>query len=244
MMITPPISLSPYYTETQSMAISAPISSFNAPYRPAMTCPSVAMTMKMLAPKEAPLKKRRCRRVAFVPDMALVYIESAVEFTQAEKDDRWYRSEQISTFKQDARDLCRTRIDDVHNNCADTPIPKSTSSDSDDEEGTSKDSIRGLDAYYPSRQRYNKKYIQHVLEAYHVRCVGNDEHVALLAEKWSKKSLSRAIHAGKKDFLLTYFPDEMEYELLPEEKVVSHASTLIQQYPQQQQGSKMFAPSA
>jgi len=101
------------------------------------------------------------------------------------------------------------------------------SSDDDQRKTVQRDSTRGLDVYYPARQRYAKKFIQHVLEAYYVRCVGNDEHVALLAEKWSQKSLSRAAKIAKKDFRVAYFVDGDGYESPPED-TVSLASTLLQ----------------
>lgn len=259
MMISNNNSQSPFYSETSSMAIPPPMSTFNTPCRTVMPRPSVAVAMTMLSPKEAPTepspnKKRRCRKVEFGPDITLAYIESAFEYTQVEKDDRWYRHSQISSFKENARRLCRTRMDDVKNNCVvDTSNTRhsvrknenaisNSAVDCDERNDTSADSIRGLDVYYPSRQRYGKKYIQCVLEAYHVRCVGNDLHVALLAEKWSKKNHTRAVVTGKKDFLVAYFPEEIDFESLPEEKVML-ASTLMHG-PQRQQRPKILSTSA
>lgn len=242
-IINKDISRTPYYTE----APSVPMSVFETPY--SMSCPSASVTalaIQMLKPVEAlsrPSKKRIYRKVGFGPDVTLAYIESAFEFTQEEKDDRWYRSSQISSFKDDARKLCRTQIEDVRNGCS---IPRHSvrndessifsEGDSYEQNGISEDSIRGLAVYSSTRQRYCKKFVQHVLEAYHVRCVGNDEHVALLAEKWSTKSLNRALHMAKKDFLAAYFPEESGYESLPEDEKPLPASTLMRD-PQQQQGS-------
>jgi hypothetical protein len=253
-MITQGISQSPYYnTETPSMTTSTPMSTFNTPCR---------LAMKVVSPKvapaehaQSPCKKRRCKKVNFGPDMTLAYIESSSEFTQVEKDDRWYRSSQIESFKKGARNMCRTQL---HAKNASIPrhsptlsVRKGITAVSTHENDTSKDSCRGLEVYYPARQRYCKKYITHVLEAYHVRCVGNDVHVALLAEKWSKKSLHRALIVAKKDFISAYYfqSKEVEYECpLPEEKQkqpLLEASTLMYDpHQQQQQGPKILATSA
>ena len=176
-------------------------------------------------------KKRRCRRIAFGPDKTLAYIETAFEFTQQDKDDRWYSSNEMGSFKQTARNLCRRRIKDSKNKSIDTAIPKHSAStrspagvatgndvntdsrdDHDNDKEDEEDSIRGMDVYYPARQKYCKKFISHVLEAYHVRCAGNDEQVALLAEKWSVKSQQRATKNGMNDFYIAYFQEECEYE--------------------------------
>mmetsp|Transcript_19571 Transcript_19571/g.48740 ORF Transcript_19571/g.48740 Transcript_19571/m.48740 type:complete len:246 (-) Transcript_19571:70-807(-) len=219
MIINKNISQTPYYTETpittMAMPVS-PLSTYNAAY--SSPCPSMALAMELSLPQEKPTpsKKRKCRKVGFGPEVTLAYIESAFDYTQEDRDDRWYRSSTISGFKDDARRLCRGRIEDVRNGCSPRRrVRKSLSSSSDEQ---SNDSIRGLDVYAPSRQRYSKKYTQHVLEAYHVRCVGNNEHVALLAEKWSKKSLQRAMNMGEKDFMAAYFSKEDDIESLSESR--------------------------
>ncbi len=229
MIINKNISQTPYYTEAAvSMATPvSPLTTYNQAY-PMSPCPSIAMAMELSLPKEAPspTKKRKCRKVGFGGEITLAYIESAFDYTQEEKDDRWYRSSTISGFKDDARRLCRGRIEDVRNGCSPRRrVRKSLGNDGQND--LSNDSIRGLDVYAPSRQRFNKKYIQHVLEAYHVRCVGNDEHVALLAEKWSKKSLTRAVNMGEKDFMAAYFSKEDDIESLSEEKPIIGPSTLM-----------------
>lgn len=71
-------------------------------------------------------------------------------------------------------------------------------------DGEEEDSTRGMEVFVPARQKYNKKFVRHVLEAYHVRCTGNDEHVALLSERWSQKPLQRAISTGREDFCVAY----------------------------------------
>jgi len=45
-----------------------------------------------------------------------------------------------------------------------------------------------------------------------MRCVGNDEHADLLAEKWTVKSQKRATSTGMNDFYVEYFPEECDYE--------------------------------
>ena len=196
--------------ETQSTALSSPtshMSTLDAPLRTVTPCSPDEALVKMRKPEEvsaepsSPTKKRRCGKVDFGQDTTVAYIESAFELTQIEKDDRWYRPSEIATFRDSARKLCRDKLESLGG---------------DEQNGEQKESTRGLDVYYPSRQRFSKRFIQHVLEAYYVRCVGNDEHVALLAEKWSKKSLARATEMAKKDFLVAYFTDEVEYECPPE----------------------------
>lgn len=251
-MINKDISQTPYFMERPSNA-TTPMSTFNSQY--SISRPAAALAVTMVAEKQAPSatdpspsKKRRCRKVFFGPDVTLAYIESSCEFTQSEKDDRWYRSTQISSFKEEARKLCRTRIEDVRNEAS---IPRhsvrsgqtsvSTKAFMEEPNGDlSEDSVRGLDVYYPSRQRFNKKFIQHVLEAYHVRCAGNEEHVALLSEKWSKKNLHRALDVAKKDFFAAYFPHELECE---DHEHSTLASTLMRN-PQQPQGPKILATTA
>ncbi len=210
-------SQTPYYTEANTSM--APMST----YLPASMYP---VAMEIATEKESPSKKRKCRKVGFGSEFTLACIESCFEFTQEEKDDRWYRSSTIHSFKEDARRLCRGRIEDVRNGCSPRirvrktlrpESPTSVTSSPQQQDDVSRDSIRGLDVYAPSRQRYVKKYTQHVLEAYHVRCVGNDEHVALLAEKWSKKSLARAVSMGEKDFMAAYISKEVDAKPLLEE---------------------------
>ena len=236
-MINKDISQTPYYTENSS--IVAPMSTFNAQY--SMSCPGALA----LAPsKPSPSKKRRCRKVKFGPDVTLAYIESSCDFTQSEKDDRWYRQAQIYSFKEDARKLCRTRIEDAsipRHSVRNGQSSVSITAFIDEPNDISKDSARGLDVYYPSRQRYNKKFIQHVLEAYHVRCAGNNGHVALLSEKWSKKNLNRAIEMAKKDFFAAYFPEELESESIHEQNPML-ASTLMRN--PRQQAPKVLATTA
>ena len=240
MIISKDISQTPYYTESNSMAMSAPLSTYRPSYP--LPCPTVALPMEITTPKEAPSpsRKRKSRKVGFGTVNTLVYIESAFEFTQEEKDNRWYRCSTISSFKKDAKILCRTRIEDVRNGCSPIQrVRKTLGSASNSSDDLSNDSIRGLDVYAPSRQNYSKKYIQHVLEAYHVRCVGNDEHVALLAQKWSKKSLTRAMNMGEKDYLAAYFS---RGEPLLEDKPL--LASILMRDSQQQQVPKILTSSA
>ena len=195
----------------------------------------------------ASTKKCRCWRVAFGPDETLACIETALEFTQQDKDDRWYRPSEMKSFKQTARNLCHKRMHNAKNknNNIDTSIPRHSAITDRNAGVTSssvvntkyvyeeEDSIRGMGVHFSARQRFRKKFIQHVLEAYYVRCVGNDEHVALLAKKWSVKSQKRAITAGIKDFYVAYFPEECEYEsMLYRKEMLLSTITMIHQQPQ------------
>jgi len=78
-------------------------------------------------------------------------------------------------------------------------------------ESREKDSLRGMEAYVPSRQRFSKRFIEHVLEAYHERRYSH-EHVALLAEKWSQKTRLRALAIAEEDYCIVYCSDEEEGE--------------------------------
>mmetsp|Transcript_9122 Transcript_9122/g.22352 ORF Transcript_9122/g.22352 Transcript_9122/m.22352 type:complete len:212 (-) Transcript_9122:213-848(-) len=209
MMISKQSAHSQYCIETtQSIDISSKmqhVSTFGAHLQTYPPCPPAAPPlMKMRKPEDSPKeqsskKKRRCGTVGFKHATNLFYIESAFEFTQDEKDDRWYRNTEIASFKDSARKLCRSMLESAKSG-------KDESSEDDEQQrsGEQRESTRGLEAYNPSRQRFSKRFTQHVLEAYYVRCVGNIEHVALLAEKWSKKSLARAIATGEKDFSAAY----------------------------------------
>jgi hypothetical protein len=168
-----------------------------------------------------PTKKLRCnatnnkRRVYFGNDITLAYIESSCEITKEEKGNRWYQSIELESFKQSARSLCRERIFRNNNKEEDEDENNSDSSQSQDQnqveveenstDENETDSLRGMGVYYPSRVRYCKKYIKHVLVAYHVKCgPTNKEHVALLATKWSSKNQQRAVETGTNDFCAAY----------------------------------------
>jgi hypothetical protein len=72
-----------------------------------------------------------------------------------------------------------------------------------------------MDVYYPSRQRSHKKFVEHVLEAYHHRCARNTDHVGQLAERWSAKHKERAAVKGMEDFYDAYFPNLKPQQQLP-----------------------------
>ena len=208
----------------------------------------VSPTASPLWLKKPPTKKLRCtisttdnnkRGVYFGNDVTLAYIETSGEITKEEKDNRWYQSIELESFKQSARSLCRERIlrskdvkeNDNSNNNEDED-DNSNSSDSiqsqsqnqndqtqnnqvelleennnaaDNSEIEIVDSLRGMGAYFPSRVRYCKKYIKHVLVAYHVKCgPTNKENVAYLATKWSRKNQQRAVETGRNDFCAAY----------------------------------------
>ncbi|KAL3920734.1 MAG: hypothetical protein SGILL_003110 [Bacillariaceae sp.] len=122
-------------------------------------------------------------RVGFSSSNTIVYIESALELTQDDRNCRWYQVAELQDIKSLARRLC---------------VQESKNSSSTEEKT---DSTRGMDVYYPSRQRNQKKFVEHVLEAYHFRCAGNSEHVRQLVERWSAKSKQRAATRGKQDFV-------------------------------------------
>ena len=157
-------------------------------------------------------KKRRYRkdrRVSFGPDVILAYIETSCEITQKEKDNCWYQSIELEAMKKSAKSLCQARISNniVNFKKAGEGVENNYCSDQnqDQEEEDDDDSLRGLGAYYPSRVRYCKKYIKHVLEAYHSKFgPGDEEHVAFFATKWSTKNRQRAIESGMKDFYIAY----------------------------------------
>ena len=107
----------------------------------------------------ASTKKCRCWRVAFGPDETLACIETALEFTQQDNDDRWYRPSEMDSFKQTARNLCHERMHNAKNNIIDTAIPRHSASTDRNTGVTSsvvnnayfydeEDSIRGMDTYY------------------------------------------------------------------------------------------------
>ena len=208
----------------------------------------VSPTASPLWLKKPPTKKLRCTtsttnnnkgRVYFGNDVTLAYIETSGEITKEEKDNRWYQSIELESFKQSARSLCRERIlrsqdikENNNSNNNEDEDDNSNSSDSiqsqsqnqndqtqnnqvelleennnaaDNSEIEIVDSLRGMGAYFPSRVRYCKKYIKHVLVAYHVKCgPTNKENVAYLATKWSRKNQQRAVETGRNDFCAAY----------------------------------------
>lgn len=131
------------------------------------------------------VKKRKAfsRSVSF-GSTDVAYIENANDLTAEEKDCRWYQLEELQEIKAAARGLC---------------VQETKGSGIGED-----DSTRGMDVYYPSRQRNNRKFVEHVLEAYHFRCAGNAEHVRQLVERWSTKSRQRASMKAQQDYLDAY----------------------------------------
>lgn len=222
--------LSPYYTVASTMSTDLPKTPETArsPYRTVSPLP----TMADFSVRPSPAKRRRC--LSFAPEKTISYIETSSEMSQEQKDAVWYRGTEMASFKEKARSLCRKRMHDStmiprHSITVDNieGVAALTCNSATNNDGREEDSMRGMDIYLPARQKYCKKFVQHVLEAYHVRCVGNGEHVALLSEKWSKKSVKRAVATGKKDFFIAYFPEEYEYETLMNQKQ-RIASTIMQ----------------
>lgn len=126
---------------------------------------------------------------------SVVYVESLEEMAEEDKHDIWYTKCELGDFKQRARQLCKQQQMGCFN--------------------TSEESTRGMDVYFPSRQRAHAKYVSHILQAYYIQCAGNPEYVARLAEKWSLKSTQRALHMGIQDSYEAYFPSiEQKTELL------------------------------
>lgn len=137
---------------------------------------------------QAKKRQQPCGRrgVAFRPEhKVLAYIESLDDMTDEERENRWFHPEDLEDFKMKARELCQLHY-------------KGQRINGDDE------SIRGMSVYFPSRQRNHKQFVHHVLEAYHVRCARNADHVSLLAEKWSSKNKERAVEKGFQDWYEAY----------------------------------------
>ena len=131
-------------------------------------------------------RRRTCSRsVSFRQTDELAYIENAADLTQVDRDCRWYQAEELQEIKSAARRLCVQETKGL--GCL-----------------SQEDSTRGMDVYFPSRQRNNRKFVEHVLEAYHFRCHGNSEHVRQLVERWSTKSRERASMRAQQDYLEAY----------------------------------------
>lgn len=126
------------------------------------------------------------RNVTFGGIQSIHYIESSRDMTDEDVEDRWFTRSQLYDFKRAARTLCKEELSGKDIGCD--------------------ESTRGMDVYFPARQKTHSKYIHHVMEAYHVQCQGNPEHVAQLCEKWGTKSRDRAAVAGVQDFYHAYFP--------------------------------------
>jgi hypothetical protein len=126
------------------------------------------------------------KQVSFGGIQSVDCIESVIDMTAEDISDRWFSKEELNGFKQAARDLCK-----------------------DERSGGivgAENSTRGMDVYFPNRQRHHAKYVQHVLHAINVHCAGNPVHVALLCKKWSAKVTGRAVEQGQQDFYEAYFP--------------------------------------
>jgi hypothetical protein len=124
----------------------------------------------------------------------VAYIETTSELTGNDKHTVWYQSADLEEMKVSARRLYQSQL----KGCL-SPEQKE------------QESTRGMEVYYPSRQKNHKKFVDHVLEAYHCRCAGNDEHVGMLAERWSMKSKQRAITKATEDFYEAYFPSSTHH---------------------------------
>jgi hypothetical protein len=144
--------------------------------------PSPASTPTKSSPKK---RKAITRRVSFGPAETLACIETSSEMSQEDKICQWFQSQELEDIKAKARELCAQESKGVDVSQCD-------------------ESTRGMDVYFPSRQRFNRKFIDHVLEAYHYRCAGNSEQVRLLVERWSAKSRKRAMDKAQQDYHEAY----------------------------------------
>jgi hypothetical protein len=142
---------------------------------------SPASTPTLKSPKK---RKAVSRRVTFAPIENLAFIETRSDLTEQDKDCRWFQSRELHDIKSRARHLCLQESKGMV--------------------ASSDESTRGMDVYFPSRQRHNKKFIEHVLEAYRFRCAGDSEHVGLLVERWSIKSRKRATERAQQDYMEVY----------------------------------------
>jgi hypothetical protein len=134
---------------------------------------------------EAECNIRPSKSVSFGTD-SVTYIESCVEIPQCQRDQVWFRRSELDYFKNSAKKLCKLSHKGM--------------------KVEAQSSIRGMDVYYPARQRAHSKFIYHLLQAYHVKCDRNSEYVGQLAESWSAKAKERALVTGIQDFYEAYFP--------------------------------------
>jgi len=118
---------------------------------------------------------------------------SSWDMTPQDITDRWYSPVELKGFKQAARDLCKARM-----------TGKSVEDNDED------DSTRGMDVYFPPRQRHQAKYISHVLKAIHVNCVGQPEFVAMLCEKWSHRVTLEASQRALYDYYDAHYPSMLK----------------------------------
>lgn len=131
------------------------------------------------------------RQVSFGNVISVTPIESSSEMSQYEKDLIWFRRSELDQFKYNAKKVCRA----AHKGRKVDPAIESA---------------RGMEVYFPSRQRAHGKFIYHVLQAYHVKCEKNWEYVAQLCENWSSRAKERALVTGIQDFYAAYFPHMVE----------------------------------
>jgi hypothetical protein len=139
--------------------------------------------------QQQPQSQKATRRsVSFSAMDHYAIIESSEDWTEDERNASWYGRSELDAFKSKARKLCQQ-----HYKTNQASIP-------------SDESVRGMEVYFPSRQRSQAKYVFHVLHAYHVQCVGNPDYVAQLCAKWSAKASERALVNGIQDFYEACFP--------------------------------------
>lgn len=121
------------------------------------------------------------KRVSFGGVQSIHHIESSMDMTDEDVEDRWFTKTELAEFKSNARNLFKRELEG-------TPVDQRM------------DSTRGMDIYLPQRQRTHTSYVRHVFEAYHFRCQGHPEYVAELCQRWTSKSRERAHAIGIQDY--------------------------------------------
>ncbi len=215
------MSPSPYASENDTFPVS-----------PEMIPLSDLMDIDELLPIEQDDFLRSCSSLGPYPDtsgsktvtfggiQSLDFIESSRDMTDQDVEDRWFTKAQLCEFKRTARTLCK-------------------------EEHSGKDigddnSTRGMDVYFPARQKTHAKYIYHVMRAINVECKGNPEYVAQLCEKWSTKSRDRALVIAVEDFYHAYYPHIAQAKGISK---TSQATTAIQRSNKRSAPTELRAPA-
>jgi len=130
-------------------------------------------------------RRWKSRRVRFAAADTVVCIESTDDWTDYERHASIWSASELFCIKKSAKSMCKRyhKANVIQ---------------------TETDSIRGMDVYFPSRQRAHAKYIAHVVQASrgHLK-----EQLAHLCDKWSQTSKERAAAVALQDFYEAYFPD-------------------------------------
>jgi len=132
------------------------------------------------------------REVSFSGKDTVTFVESSEDWTDEERDNSWFTSEELEHLKKRAIKLCKNEV-----------MGKKISSE---------DSTRGMGIYFPARKEAHANFVYHVLLAYHDTHYGNPDHVAHLAEKWSLANKENAHTIAVRDMYEAYFPSMMEQQ--------------------------------